>query len=73
VDVARETTGDHLFLVNKDGEQHFQLKGKVGFPFFGQLILDCFHRSENAFTQAHVFKAAELCLQAQEQAIVVTK
>ncbi|MFJ7736176.1 Gfo/Idh/MocA family protein [Lysinibacillus sp. NPDC097287] len=73
VDVAREETGNHLFLVNKDGEKHFELSGKVGFPFFGELIKDCINRTENAMTQAHVFKAAELCLQAQEQSIVVSR
>lgn len=73
VDVARETdTGDHLYLVNKDGEKHYELSGKVGFPFFGAFIKDCINRTEYAMTQAHAFKAAELCLQAQEQAIVVT-
>ncbi|WP_416151690.1 Gfo/Idh/MocA family protein [Salipaludibacillus sp. HK11] len=71
VDVAREKTGDHLFLVNKDGEKHYKLSGEVGYPFFGELIKDCIHRTEKAMTQAHVFKAAELCLEAQEQAVVV--
>ncbi len=69
VNVATEKEGDHLFLVNKDGEQHFRLAGKVGFPFFGELILDCVHRTEYAMTQAHAFKAAELCVRAQMQAI----
>ncbi|GGM37978.1 oxidoreductase [Paraliobacillus quinghaiensis] len=73
VDVAREETGDHLFLVNNDGEKHYKLSGEVGFPFFGELIKDCVDRTEKAMTQAHVFKAAELCLEAQERAIVVTK
>lgn len=68
VDVARDKDGDHLYLVNKDGEQHFALSGKVGFPFFGELILDCLNRTEHAMTQAHAFKAAELCLRAQAQA-----
>ncbi|MCU9615194.1 Gfo/Idh/MocA family oxidoreductase [Caldibacillus lycopersici] len=72
IDVARGETGDHLFLVNKDGEQYFDLSGKVGFPYFGQLILDCIHRTENAMSQKHVFKAAELCLLAQEKAMVVS-
>ena len=45
--------------------------GKVGFPFFGQLILDCINRTENAMTQEHAFKAAELCLKAQAMAIRV--
>ena len=59
---------DSVYLVNRDGEQRFDVAGKVGFPFFGQLILDCLNRTENAMTQEHAFKAAELCLLAQEKA-----
>lgn len=73
VDVGREKSGDHLYLVNKDGERHYNLSGKVGFPFFGEFIKDCMNRTEKAMTQEHAFKAAELCLQAQEQAVVVSK
>jgi predicted dehydrogenase len=65
IDVARDRVGDQLYLVNADGEQHMSLRGKVGFPFFGQLIRDCLDRGEQAMTQAHAFKAAELCLRAQ--------
>jgi predicted dehydrogenase len=68
IDVGRETGGDQLFLVDAHGEQSLSLRGKVGFPFFGQLILDCLHRTENAMTQEHAFKAAELCLKAQAAA-----
>jgi predicted dehydrogenase len=68
VDLARETTSDHVYLVDKQGEQHFAVAGEVGFPFFGQVILDCIHRTEHAMTQAHIFKAAELCLIAQQEA-----
>jgi predicted dehydrogenase len=71
VDVAREKSGDHLFLVNEKGEQHFSLSGKVGYPFFGELILDCINRTEHAMTQEHAFKAAELCLLAQKQAVKI--
>jgi predicted dehydrogenase len=72
IDVSREAQGDHLFLVNGESEHHFALNGKVGFPFFGQLILDCLHGTENAMTQAHAFKAAELCLKAQAAARRIT-
>jgi len=68
IDVARESGGDQLFLVNAEGEKNLSLAGKVGFPFFGQLILDCLNRTENAMSQRHAFKAAELCLRAQAQA-----
>jgi predicted dehydrogenase len=68
VDVAREQTGDHVYLVDEKGEHHFNVAGRIGFPFFGQLILDCLNRRENSMKQAHVFKAAELCLRAQAAA-----
>jgi predicted dehydrogenase len=71
VDIAREESGNHLYLVNQQGEKHFALSGKVGFPFFGELILDCLHRTERAMTQEHAFKAAELCLIAQQMAVRV--
>ncbi len=71
IDIARDSSGDHLYLANDEVEQHIECAGNVGFPFFGQLILDCLNRTENAMTQAHAFKAAELCLKAQEQAVVV--
>jgi predicted dehydrogenase len=71
VDVARDSQGDHVYLVNENGEKHFAVAGQVGFPFFGEFILDCLNRTENAMTQAHAFKAGELCLKAQQQAIVI--
>lgn len=65
LDVARSDEGDQLYLVTAEGETQLSLRGKVGFPFFGELILDCLERTERAMTQAHAFKAAELCLRAQ--------
>lgn len=68
VDIAREKTGDHVYLVDGAAEQKIEIDGKVGFRFFGELVLDCIHRTEKAMTQAHAFKAAELCLKAQAAA-----
>ena len=68
VDVGREETGNQVYLVDANGEQHHAVEGKVGFRFFGELILDCLNRTEKAMTQAHAFKAAELCLKAQAAA-----
>ena len=56
---------DVVYLVNKEGEFRYPVAGKVGFPYFGELIRDCMNRTENAMTQAHTFKAAELCVKAQ--------
>jgi predicted dehydrogenase len=68
VDVGRDPSGDHLYLVDKAGEHHIPVGGKVGYPYFGQLILDCLERTERAMTQEHAFAATELCLTAQAQA-----
>ncbi|GGE01735.1 Gfo/Idh/MocA family protein [Paenibacillus nasutitermitis] len=70
-DIARDKQGDHVYLVNGEGEQHFAVAGQVGFPFFGELILDCINRTETAMTQEHAFKAAELCITAQNMAVRV--
>jgi predicted dehydrogenase len=68
LNVATESEGDHLFLVDHNGEQHIRCAGEVGFPYFGQLILDCLNRTEDAMTQEHAFLAAELSLIAQQKA-----
>jgi len=65
VDVAKTAKGNHVFMVNNDGEHYFDVGGKAGYPYFGRLILDCLNRTENAMTQEHAFKAAEICVKAQ--------
>lgn len=69
VDVARSAEENLLFLVDGAGEHEFHATGRTGLPFFGRLILDCLNRTENAMTQAHALKAAELCVRAQMQAL----
>jgi len=72
LDVARDPQADHVYLVDQKGEHHIPVHGKVGYPYFGQLILDCLNRTEKAMTQEHAFKAAELCIRAQRQAVHLT-
>ncbi|MEK4064871.1 MULTISPECIES: Gfo/Idh/MocA family protein [unclassified Paenibacillus] len=71
-DIARSNTTDHVYWADRQGEHYEHVSGKIGFPFFGELILDCLQRTEFAMTQQHVFKAAELCLEAQAQAVNLT-
>jgi len=71
LDVARDAAGDHVYLVDRKGEHHLPVHGTVGFPYFGQLILDCLHRTEHAMPQRHTFLAMELALAAQAQAVKV--
>ena len=68
IDVARDETGDQVYLVTQEGEKHFSVNGQVGCPFFGQFILDCLNNTENAMTQRHAFKVASLAVEAQKQA-----
>jgi predicted dehydrogenase len=66
---AASPQGDQLYLVDEKGEHHISCAGKIGYPFFGELILDCLNQTEKAMTQEHAFKAAELCLKAQAKAV----
>lgn len=70
VDVTRGG-GDQVYLVDQQREQHFDVAGQVGYPFFGELIRDCLNRTELAMAQAHTFKAAELAMQAQAAAMMI--
>lgn len=68
VDLCTGRHGGRVYMVNGKEETCFDVAGKVGYPFFGELILDCINRTENAMTQEHAFKAAELCVKAQMMA-----
>ncbi|PZR54835.1 gfo/Idh/MocA family oxidoreductase [Xylanimonas oleitrophica] len=65
INVGTDDGPGNVFLVDQHGEHRLQAQGTVGFPYFGQLILDCLERTEHAMTQAHAFKAAELSVRAQ--------
>lgn len=69
IDIGRDPAGDQVYIANGDKTRHIPVKGKVGYPYFGELILDCLNRTENAMTQEHAFKAAELCVRAEIEAI----
>lgn len=65
IDVAVSAPSSKLILVDATGEQSIECLDQTGFPFFGQLILDCLSGGEEAMTQSHCFKAAELSMRAQ--------
>ena len=61
--------GEHLFITtNGQGTEYVDAKGKMGHPFFKAFLDDCVNRTENAMTQEHCLKAAELTLLAQQMA-----
>jgi len=71
LDIARDASSDHVYLVDGKGEHHLPVYGTVGFPYFGRLILDSLHRTETAAPQRQTFLAIELALNAQAQAVKV--
>ena len=72
LNVGTDDGPGNIFVVNGEGEWKMNVSGKVGTPYFGRLILDCLNRTENAMTQEHAFKAAELSVRAQMAAQVLT-
>ena len=42
---SEQPGGGHVFLVNGKGEKYINAVGATGYPFFGQLILDCLNRT----------------------------
>jgi len=68
IDVANDKDGDHVYMVNHEGEHHFKASGQCGFPFFGRFIRDCIDRTEIAMSQQHTLRVMELALDAQEKA-----
>jgi predicted dehydrogenase len=68
-----ELKENNVYIVTQEGEERHNVTGKIGFPFFPAFVLDCLNRTENAMTQTHAFKAAELCLRSQLLADNITK
>ena len=67
-DLTRQTPAAKIFLTDDEGVSEIDCQGRVGFPFFGQMILDSLNDTELAMTQEHIFLAAELSMQAQARA-----
>ncbi len=68
VDLGRRAPASLVVLTDGESTREIDCLGQVGFPFFGEMILDVLNRTERAMTQAHAFKAAELSLLAQAAA-----
>lgn len=71
VDIARDDTPDHVYLVDGEGEHRYDVHGQVGYPFFGEMILDCLHGTDTAMDQEHIFRTIELAIEAEEKAVVI--
>lgn len=72
IDVARENTGNHLYLANGSNVEHIDCND-VELTYSPRLIADIQHRSETAVTQEHTFRTMELALLAQQHAEAAQK
>jgi len=64
IDIAREPTANHLYLVNGDRVEHIDCNG-VDLVYSKRLIEDVHQRTETAVSQSHTFKTMELAIKAQ--------
>ena len=67
-DICSYRVPQQIYLVDQRGQYRIEAAQTVGLRFFGEMILDCLNRSEKAMSQEHAFKAAEMCLLAQQAA-----
>jgi predicted dehydrogenase len=66
IDITRDPEGDHLLFVNRQKEEYLKVSNTTGYPFFGDLILDCLEGTQRSMGQDYAFRVAELAIQAQE-------
>lgn len=52
VDVTTDNGPNQVILVDSEGEHRLEADGNVGYPFFGELVLDVLHHTENAMTRS---------------------
>ncbi len=72
LDVANSKEGDHVIVVDEKDEQHYRVNGKIGFPFFGELIRECLYNDVVAMDQEHIFRSIELAIEAENKAVVIS-
>ena len=68
VDIGGRPGGDHLFLVDGQGNRHIDCQA-VALPYGPRLLKDILERSETAMSQQHCFLATELALKAEAMAV----
>lgn len=67
-DLGGAPGGEHLFLVDASEVRRFDCR-QDPLPFGPAFVHDVLHRGETAMTQEHCFRACELTLRAQAQAV----
>ena len=63
-DIAKKSSGDHLFYANNTEVKYIDCSN-IKLPYFSNLISDVLNRTETATSQKITFLSMELALQAQ--------
>ena len=66
LDLGRRAPASLIFLTDGDRVQEINCLDQVGYPFFGQLILDVLNGTEHAMSQAHALQVAQVSMLAQQ-------
>lgn len=72
INIAADSSGDHVFIADKEGERHERVTGKMGFPFFGEFILDCINGTDNVMDEEHVLESMRLAIIADSNAELIS-
>lgn len=72
-DIARDKTGNHVYLVNQSGEFYENVSGKVQRSYFPTFIRESIQGYTDAHRQKLELDAIELTIRAQHAAITITQ
>ena len=64
-DLGRQAPASLVLKSDASGVETIDCLDRIGAPFFAHMVNDMLNGSETAMTQTHIFKAAELSMQAQ--------
>ncbi len=68
IDVGRSAESDHVYFTDAEGEHLIEARGKYGFPYFGNIILDCINNTDIAIEPEKTLEAMRLAIEASEKA-----
>ena len=69
IDVGRSPDADHVYFTDAEGEHLIEAHGKYGFPYFGNIILDCINNTDFAIEPEKTLEAMRIAIEASNKAL----
>ncbi len=69
LEVGHSSEADHVYFTDAEGEHLIEAHGKYGFPYFGNIILDCINQTDDAIEPEKTLEAMRLAIEASEIAL----